>query len=376
MQQFRTKTITFLVTEDCQLRCKYCYIVGKNSLNKMSLELAQKAVDYILSNRRLFNEEQVVWDFIGGEPLLQIEMIDRLCDYIKIRMFELDHPWFNAYMINFSTNGLLYQNYRVQNFIEKNKAHLSIGISIDGTKQKHDEQRVYADGRGSYEDVIKVIPLWLQQFPEASTKSTVSHYDIPYIKDSVLHLWKIGIKYVNINVVFEDVWEVGDDKKFEDQLIQLADAILDNNLYVGRTCSFFQRGIGRPIDLRKDNHNWCGAGKMLAIDYKGDFLPCIRFAEYSLSKKHERTVGNIYTGIDENKLRPFIALNRSMQSNSECLDCQVASGCAWCQGGNYEMASNDTIYQRATFICKMHKARVRANNYYWNKFDSIKHTNG
>ena len=27
----------------------------------------------------------------------------------------------------------------------------------------------------------------------------------------------------------------------------------------------------------------------------------------------------------------------------------------------------NTIYQRSTAICKMHKARVRANNYYWNK---------
>lgn len=369
------KTITFLVTEDCQLRCKYCYIVGKNSLNKMNISIAKKAVDYILENRDLFNEEQVIWDFIGGEPLLQISMIDELCDYIKIRMFELNHPWFNTYMINFSTNGLLYGNKIVQNFIKKNKTHLSIGISIDGTKQKHDNQRVFPNGKGSYDEVIKMIPLWLQQFPEASTKSTISHNDIPYIKESVLHLWKIGIKYVNINVVFEDVWEKGDDKKFEDQLIQLADIILNEKLYIGRTCSFFRRGIGMPIDVTIDNQNWCGAGKMLAIDYKGDFLPCIRFADYSLSKKKERTIGNIYEGINKNRLRPFLLLNRSMQSNQECLECQVASGCAWCQGGNYDMASDDTIYQRATFICKMHKARVRANNYYWNKYDLIENAN-
>ena len=36
-------------------------------------------------------------------------------------------------------------------------------------------------------------------------------------------------------------------------------------------------------------------------------------------------------------------------------------------GENYDAADTATIYQRATAICKMHKARVRANNYYWNK---------
>jgi hypothetical protein len=37
------------------------------------------------------------------------------------------------------------------------------------------------------------------------------------------------------------------------------------------------------------------------------------------------------------------------------------------QGENYDAAETPTAYQRATAICKMHKARVRANNYYWNK---------
>ena len=36
------KSITFIVTEDCQLRCKYCYIVGKNSFKKLNFEIAKK----------------------------------------------------------------------------------------------------------------------------------------------------------------------------------------------------------------------------------------------------------------------------------------------------------------------------------------------
>ena len=56
-----------------------------------------------------------------------------------------------------------------------------------------------------------------------------------------------------------------------------------------------------------------------------------------------------------------------MQSPQKCVDCEVASGCAWCQGENYDAAETSTVFQRTTAICKMHKARVRANNYYWNK---------
>ena len=74
-------------------------------------------------------------------------------------------------------------------------------------------------------------------------------------------------------------------------------------------------------------------------------------------------------GINNNYLRPFLTIDRISQSKRECIECDVASGCAWCQGGNYDFAETSTIFQRATYICKLHKARVRANNYFWNRLD-------
>ena len=130
---------------------------------------------------------------------------------------------------------------------------------------------------------------------------------------------------------------------------------------------FFAEHIGKPMDPINDNGNWCGAGKMLAVDAAGNFYPCTRFAAYSLRDKEPIIIGNVNDGIDKNLLRPFLTLDRTTQSPQKCIDCEVASGCAWCQGENYDAADSDTIFQRSTAICKMHKARVRANNYYWNK---------
>ncbi|MBR7167741.1 MAG: radical SAM peptide maturase, CXXX-repeat target family [Bacteroidales bacterium] len=364
------KNITFIVTKDCQLACKYCYLVGKNTEERMSWSVAKQAIDYILDNEQDFKEESVVWDFIGGEPFLEIDLIDKICDYIKTELYRRNHHWFNSYRFSFSTNGINYHEEKVQKFIEKNKSHLSIGITIDGNKQKHDLNRIWKGGgkeRGSYDDVVRNIPLWLKQFPNGGTKVTISSADIPYIKESVLHLYSLGIHEVNINCVFEQVWEDGDDKKFEDQLMQLADAIIDGGLYKDYACSFYTEHMGKPMDCVRENQNWCGAGKMLAIDAAGNFYPCTRFAQYSLRDKKAWIIGNVNDGIDKNKIRPFLTLDRCTQSSQECIDCEVASGCAWCQGENYDAADTATIYQRATAICKMHKARVRANNYYWNK---------
>jgi uncharacterized protein len=367
-QASSAKTVTLIVTEDCQLRCHYCYLVGKNSKNKMSFEIARKSIDYLIENRDLFPDKSIVWDFIGGEPFLEIELIDQICEYIKIKLQMEAHPWLDSYRFSLTSNGILYHNEKVQEYINKNLANLSIGITIDGTPQKHDLHRVYPSGQGSYADTVKNIPLWLKQFPVGNTKVTVASADLPYIYESVLHLYDIGIMHVSINVVFENVWQEGDDVVFEKQLVALADRIIDEELYADHTCSFFSQTIGHPI---MDNHNWCGTGRMLAIDCKGDFYPCHRFTPFSLVHKQAVSVGNCFDGIDNNKLRPFLSLDLSSQSSKECIDCKVATGCAWCQGANYDLADTDTIYQRAVYLCKMHKARVRANNYYWHKLNRM-----
>lgn len=369
-QEGTAKSITFIVTKDCQLACKYCYLVGKNVQERMSWEVAKAAIDYILDreNEPEFSNDSVVWDFIGGEPFLEVDLIDKICDYIKMELYRRHHHWFNSYRFSFSTNGINYDSEKVQRFIAKNREHLSIGITIDGTARKHDLNRVYKNSeRGSYADVVRNIPLWLKQFPSAGTKVTISSADIPYIKESVLHLYQLGIHQVNINCVFEDVWHEGDDTLLEEQLVQLADEIIKKDYYKDYNCSFFLERIGKPLDCELQNQNWCGAGKMLAIDAAGNFYPCTRFAQYSLRDKEAWIIGNINDGIDKNKLRPFLTLDRCTQSSSECIHCEVADGCAWCQGENFDAAKTHTVFERATAICKMHKARVRANNYYWNK---------
>lgn len=358
------KTITFVVTENCQLRCSYCYLVGKNDLAKMSFETAKRAVDYIIGNRTQFPEDAIIWDFIGGEPLIEIGLIDKICEYISAELRTKEHPWLNNYRFSMTTNGILYGRKDVQAFIRKNIERLWIGLTIDGVPAKHNMHRTYPSGRGSYAKVARNVPIWLEQFPFASTKVTVASDDLPYIKASVLHLFSLGIRNVNINVVFEDVWKSDDDVILEEQLCELADCIIDGGLYKTHTCSFFSELLGYPSN---SNNNWCGTGRMLAVDVRGNFFPCHRFLPFSLAQKKPVCVGNCDEGINNNKLRPFLSLDMSTQSPRECIDCEVASGCAWCQAANYECAATETIFQRATHLCKMHKARVRANNRYRRK---------
>ena len=361
------RQISFIVTQSCNLRCKYCYMVDKNDEHKMTFQVAKDAIDFFLDHQELFNSDYVVLDFIGGEPLLEIDLIDEITDYFKLETYRRNSNWFGKYRISMSTNGLLYSDPKVQKYIMKNKENLSIGISIDGTKEKHNLQRVYPDGSGSYDDVAKNVKLWIRQYPDAHTKVTIGHDDLRYVKESIIHLWDMGIKSVPANTIFEDVWEDGDDIIFEEQLRELADYIIEHHLWDKYNTTLFSEDLGYKQADDELNNNFCGTGYAYAVDSLGNLYPCIRYVGYSLENKEAIDFGNIYEGLKLDRIRPFKVLNAKTQSPKECLQCPVSTGCAYCQAYNYDSSIHSTNFERSMSSCKMHKARVRANHYYWAK---------
>jgi len=357
------QTVTFIITEDCNLRCKYCYITHKAPNKKMSLETAKEFIDYLLTSNINTNEYLII-EFLGGEPFIEAELIDKISDYFKIASFEANNEWYWKYRISICTNGVNYSDDIVQHFIRKNMGKLSVTITLDGTKEKHDLQRVFPNGTGSYDIINRNIPLWLSQF-RGSTKVTFASDDLKFLKTSIISLWDAGITDVAANVVFEDVWKDGDDIIFENQLKELADYVLENKIFNKYYCTLFDENLGGHYNRENLDSTYCGAGKMIALDSGGNLYPCMRYKAYSLDHNKEWIIGSVNTGIDMEKVRPFVLAMTKLQSDDECIDCEVASGCAFCQGFNYDQAETPTNFSRAKYICKMHKARVRANDYYF-----------
>lgn len=360
----KAQTLTFVVTNDCNLRCKYCYVTHKEKGKIMSLQTAKKFIDLVLMDEERRKCEAVILDFIGGEPLLEAQLIEQICDYFKISTYELKCSWYWNYRINITTNGVNYNDNAVQRLIKKNSGKIYIGITLDGTQRKHDLQRVFPDGSGSYSIIEKNISLWMKQF-EASTKVTFASEDLKYLKESIIHLWNMGIKNVSANVVYENVWKEDDDIIFEKQLKNLAEYIIENDLYNKYYCSLFLDYIGMPYTDEEKNNTSCGAGKMLSVSPEGNIYPCMRFYDYSLNKKRGYVIGNVEEGIDYEKVRVFQLAMYKYQCDDECLNCPVAKGCEFCQGFSYDESESGTNFFKTKYICKMHKARVRANNYYF-----------
>jgi radical SAM domain protein len=375
-----TQTVTFQVTDDCNLACKYCYQMHKGK-KKMSFETAKKMVDLLLSGDKgvgdYINPQKspgLIVDFIGGEPLLEIDLIDRICSYTINRMIELSHPWLTRTMFSICSNGVCYFEPEVQRVLQKWNQRLSFSVTVDGNKELHDSCRVFPDGRPSYDLAIAAAKDWVNKGGYMGSKVTIAPANVMHVYDAITHMIELGYNEINANCVYEEGWKPVHATVFYDQLKKLADYILNHNLDMERDyyISLFEEKYFHPKQ-EDDLENWCGGnGVMLAVDPDGVIYPCLRYMESSLAGQQKPySIGDVDRGIcqcDCHKCRVerLKKVDRRTQSTDECFYCPIAEGCAWCTAYNYQVFG--TPDARATYICNMHKARALGNIYFWNKY--------
>ncbi|WOC32826.1 MULTISPECIES: hypothetical protein [Caproicibacterium] len=250
--------------------------------------------------------------------------------------------------------------------------HLSFSVSIDGNKQLHDSCRVFPDGSGSYDKAIKAVQHFRTKLHgDMGSKMTLAPGNIRYTCDAVKNLIALDYNQIFLNCVYEKGWTQEHAKILYQQLKELADYLLENSLEDEIYLSIFEEFIGHKMKS-DDNENWCGGtGYMIAVDYKGDIFPCLRYMESSLGEDVPPVViGNVHDGIMATPdqcgcVHCMKCVTRRSQSTDECFNCPIAQGCAWCSAYNYQEFG--TMNHRATYICEMHKARILANVYFWNK---------
>ena len=370
--------ITFQVTENCNLACTYCYQINK-SPKRMTLDIAKRAIDMIMSDNiycKVSEKKGCILEFIGGEPLLEIDLIEEIYKYFIQKCITENHPWLTHHRISMCSNGVLFQTEKVQSFLEKYGRSTSISITIDGPKRLHDACRVFHDGSGSYDIVSKSVHLLQNRYGIRTTKVTIAPQNLPYLSDLVKHfVTEFQFNEINANCTFEGPWTIDDAKLFYHELKNIANYCYDHDTYHDLYISLFDETLFSPIDYSDpdNNRNWCGGtGLMIAVDPDGVFYPCIRYMPSSLGDKIPPIrIGDLDTGIvkspcDVCTCKYMENITATSQSSDTCIHCPIASGCAWCSGYNYQ--ETGSMNKRVTHICIMHKARALANAYYWNRF--------
>lgn len=268
-----SQTVTFQVTDDCNLACTYCYQIHKGK-RRMSFETAKKFADLLISGEKGFydyiNPEispAIIIDFIGGEPFLEIDLIDQICDYIMEQLIEKHHPWAMNCMFSICSNGVLYDEPNVQKFLHKWRNRLSFSVTIDGDKALHDSCRVFPDGRPSYDLAVHAAKDWMSHGFYMGSKITIAPGNIVHLYDAIVHMIELGYEEVNANCVYEKGWEPVHGTVLYDQMKKISDYFLDNNIDFEHDfyCSLYNENFFHPKE-ENDLQNWCfKAGTKISV---------------------------------------------------------------------------------------------------------------
>ena len=343
----------------------------------MTKEVAKKAIDLIFNLYEENNPDKVInknvkgikFNFIGGEPLMNIPIMDFTLDYFIKECLRRNSEWLTNFRVSITTNGILYFKEDFQNFFNKYKNFISLTISIDGPKELHDNCRVDYEGNGSFDRAYAAFLDYKKKYPDLAvdTKVTIAPENLKYLSQIFDFFVENGIKEISCNPIFEYKWTEEDGRLYYEELIKIATKLLLNPECL---CSRFVETSYSPLPL-SENSNWCGGtGLMLSIDPDGNLYPCLRYAKTSLGNNIKPLIiGHLdiglYTKEEEKQIKKELdSVNRKSQSSEECFYCPIARGCAWCSAWNYQ--ENGTVNKRSTNICIMHKAESLANVFYWN----------
>jgi len=337
----KVEKVTMQVTQNCNLRCLYCTYSGtyeqRGHSNKvMSYEVMKRSVDYGMNHSA--NSKQIDFGFYGGEPLLEFENIKKIVHYIR-----KNYPY-KKVTLSLTTNGTVFTD----NIIEFLFAEgFNILVSLDGPKEMHDKNRVFADGQGSYDKLMKNIMYIKDKYPDFFNKISFNTVIAPggdykclseyfnasdVIGDSVLSTSLVSDFNSLKSIQYDDLYYVNYGVQRTKMLLAALGIISKKEV-----SKFFSLEL--PILARTYNDFGClqnlspaahpsgtcipGARRPF-VDTDGNIFPCERVSESSESMR----IGSVFTGIDIEKARAL--LNIGKITEDECKNCWNFIHCTLC----------------------------------------------
>ncbi|MBU5331792.1 radical SAM protein [Anaerocolumna aminovalerica] len=335
--------ITLQVTQNCNFRCKYCiyseehnFMQRSHSSKSMSWETAKDALIFLWKHS--VDSSTINIGFYGGEPLLQMPLIEQVIEYSK-KLFKGKKLTYNI-----TTNGTLLD---VEKILYLQKHDVSLMISLDGPREINDINRVFANGTGTYDTVMEKITLIREIAPEYAEKLSISmvmdpENDFDCINNICLREEDVD----KLNIVPSIV-----DKDYDGEKTVSSDIYRWKYQYQGflAILSFLGRyekekvspivltSVRSEIEHRFDIENAAGlfekdapagpciTGQMrLFSDVEGRLFPCERVSENSSAM----CIGTIDSGFNINNAKEL--LNVGELTTDICKECWCFRYCTLC----------------------------------------------
>jgi uncharacterized protein len=205
----------FILSEQCNLACKYCFLGNNNmekrkhfSLKNMSMKTAKKALWFFI--RQLEKNDMAVNPFIifyGGEPLINFEVLDFIAG--QINELRLTKSCLKNINVSVVTNGLLLDEKKLKRLKALN---VNTSISIDGCTEEANALRVDRAGNPTFLNVLKILDMAKDNDIDIGLSVTINEETIKNKSGLLELISKYNIKGFGFNIIMpEGTFKIGND---------------------------------------------------------------------------------------------------------------------------------------------------------------------
>lgn len=140
-------SLTIAPTMACNFRCIYCFEQGQYKNSIMNQDTMENTIKFVRNH--ISNVKYLHISWFGGEPLMAMSVIELLSE----KLIQLCEENGIEYSANIVTNGYL----MTREVAEKLKEYQvkSVQVTIDGCRSIHDLRRPLANGKGTYDQIMK-----------------------------------------------------------------------------------------------------------------------------------------------------------------------------------------------------------------------------
>lgn len=304
------------VTNDCNLRCTYCYIEKSDAA--MDETTGKAAIDAIIRSALADNFGAINLKYAGGEATLNFRLVQTLHAYAKARAAHAGLQLYSGVLSNgvALTRGML-------DFMREEGIQLM--ISLDGSAAEHDRQRIFVNKRGSYWQVTRSIDRALAQGVKPHLSITITGESVDGLADAVCFALDRDLLF-NLNFYREhDPRKSHAELRAEDErliaALRTVFAVIEARLPQ-------QSIIGALVDRSSfagPHQRSCGAGhSYLVIDHAGSVARC--------QMEIEQPITSVFAAnpLQEIQLHANGFQNLAVDEKEGCRDCQWRY---WCAGG-------------------------------------------
>lgn len=337
---------TLYLTDDCNLRCSYCYEGNKKNKSYMNEITLERALEFIVRNN--LPNDPIDLLLLGGEPLMNKKMLYKTIDIINHKYQEIKQ----LFRFQMTTNGILLDD-KMMDFVEENQVELS--ISIDGDRETHNLNRKSVSKKDVYDIILNNMQRMLARGMNFSVRMTITSNNVHLLCHNVQYFYDLGVRKINIGM--DEIGEWTDEKiQVLDEQLGLVDAFYLQNIANDENAVLNLHDYKISTFVYKRNPLFCSAGSKqhVVINSKGDFFPCGYVANEDTWK-----LGNVETFFDRKK---FIQTARkSVKKVPSCRECEIAFTCCGAKCGflNYSLTGFLNVNHEKT--CKIQRILFNHN---------------